>query len=505
MTEPEIAIGIDIGTSPCRVSVWKGTQEGVGRMVFLPISNFPFLMHTLDIKVRPFIATIANKACRSTTAVELLEKFLVKLKFSVEIQVKRPIRKVVFTVPVSFTRLQRTRIERASAWADLDDVELMPQPIAVALFYAQQQLQTSASSLEDMNNERKNIALVFNMDAGYCDVAVIAAEKGKLRIKALRGSPIGREDLLENMICHLLPVSKNIFKKRVHEDREIKLMARIRNTVHEVITQLSSQTSVEFDLEMGDGSKIHKVVEREEFEEVKKEVFEKGERLIIQCLQDAKVDVESINDVIIVGECCNIPRVKNLVTTICKGKELYKGTVNPLNAALRGAAMAGANSLGTGFRNLELLNFHVTLHTIGIRVNGNKFVPVIPRNTSRPAMRSAVFTTIHDYQTEALIVVFEGEGEKAEETHHWGYYIITEIPAATKGVPEITVCLTIDHENWLTVIASVRMHGYEQYDIPVTQATMTFFEEGPLCLCDDSLIRSYGDTAGLVTLFNKEQ
>ncbi|KEH31726.1 hypothetical protein MTR_4g103785 [Medicago truncatula] len=37
MTEPEIAIGIDIGTSPCRVSVWKGTQEGVGRMVFLPI------------------------------------------------------------------------------------------------------------------------------------------------------------------------------------------------------------------------------------------------------------------------------------------------------------------------------------------------------------------------------------------------------------------------------------------------------------------------------------
>ncbi|RHN63389.1 putative Heat shock protein 70 family [Medicago truncatula] len=110
-------------------------------------------MHTLDIKVRPFIAAIANKACRSTTAVELLGKFLVKLKFSVEIRVKIPIRKVVFTVPVSFTRLRRTQIERASAWADLDDVELMPQPIAVALFYAQQQLQTSASSLEDMNKQ----------------------------------------------------------------------------------------------------------------------------------------------------------------------------------------------------------------------------------------------------------------------------------------------------------------------------------------------------------------
>ncbi|RHN63388.1 putative Heat shock protein 70 family [Medicago truncatula] len=115
------------------------------------------------------------------------------------------------------------------------------------------------------------------MDAGYCDVAVIATEKGKLRIKALTGSPIGREDLLENMICHLLPDSKNIFKKRVHTKTEIKLMARVRNTVHELITQLSSQTSVEFDLEMGDGSKIHKVVKREEFDEVNKEVFEKGD------------------------------------------------------------------------------------------------------------------------------------------------------------------------------------------------------------------------------------
>lgn len=90
-------------------------------------------------------------------------------------------------------------------------------------------------------------------------------------------------------------------------------------------------------------------------------------------------------------------------------------------------------------------------------------------------MRSAVFTTIHDYQTEALIVVIEGEGEKAEENHRWENYIITEIPAAPKGVPEITVCLAIDHENWLTVIASVRMHGEQYYDIPVTQANMTFF------------------------------
>lgn len=56
--------------------------------------------------------------------------------------------------------------------------------------------------------------------------------------------------------------------------------------------------------------------------------------------------------------------MENLVTTICKGNKLYKGMVNPLNAALRGAAMAGAISLGTGFKELGVARFscHTSYH-----------------------------------------------------------------------------------------------------------------------------------------------
>ncbi|CAJ2658076.1 unnamed protein product [Trifolium pratense] len=195
--------------------------------------------------------------------------------------------------------------------ADLKVIRLMPQPTAVPLWHVVHQLNSSASSHEDMDNESMKIALIFNMDAGYCDVSVIETKKGKFRIKALTGSSIVGEDLLGNMI------------------------------IHDVINKLSSQTSVEVDLDLGYGLKIHKVVTRKLFEEVNKEVFEKCEKLIIQCLQDAKIEVENINDVIIVGGCCNIPRVKNLVTKICNGKEIYKG-MNPLNDVLCGAAVAGA-------------------------------------------------------------------------------------------------------------------------------------------------------------------
>ncbi|PNX84025.1 heat shock protein 70 kDa [Trifolium pratense] len=122
------------------------------------------------------------------------------------------------------------------------------------------------------------------------------------------------------MMCHLLPDFEEICKRQVHWNSEIISMAFLRSRIHDVITKLSSETSVEVDLDLGYGLKICKVVTRKEFEEVNKEVFEKCEKLIIQCLQDAKIEAENINDVIIVGGCCNIPRAKNLVTKICNGK-----------------------------------------------------------------------------------------------------------------------------------------------------------------------------------------
>jgi heat shock protein 4 len=310
-------------------------------IIFGEGANLPFLMHTVDIKVRPFIDAFMNKLWRTTTPVELLAKFLMELRSLAEAQLNKPIRNVVFSVPVSFSELQKNRIHCACEIANLKVIGLLPLPTAVALWYGVQQLHATPSSHEVMDDESKKIALIFNMDAGYCDVSVIEVEKGKLQVKALTGSTIGGEDLLANMMCYLLPDSEKIFKRHVHWNSDIISMAYLRSRINNVISKLSSQTSVEVNLESIDGLKIQRVVTREEFEEVNKEVFEKCERLIIQCLQDANIEIENINDVIIVGGCCNIPMVKNLVTKICNGKEIYQG-MNPLAAAHCGAAIAGA-------------------------------------------------------------------------------------------------------------------------------------------------------------------
>ncbi|KOM27622.1 hypothetical protein LR48_Vigan442s005800 [Vigna angularis] len=517
-TFSEIAIGIDIGTSQCSVAMWSGsgvellknkgnqkimksfvtfkgnTPSGgvssqlsyedemlsgatifnmkrlIGRVDTDPVvqacKNLPFLVQTLDIGVRPFIAALWNNVWRSTTPEEVLAIFLVELRAMIEAQLKRRIRNVVLTVPVSFSRFQLTRIERACAMAGLHVLRLMPEPTAVALLYAQQQQQSSHDS---MGSGMEKIALIFNMGAGYCDVAVTATAGGVSQIKALAGSTIGGEDLLQNMMRHLLPESENLFRN--HGVSEIKRMGLLRVATQDAIHQLSSQNSVRVDVDLGDDVKICKAVHREEFEEVNRKVFEKCENLIIQCLKDA-------------------PR----------RKELYKG-MHPLEAAVCGAAVEGAVASGINdpLGNLDLLTIQATPLAIGIRADGNKFVPVIPKDTAMPARKELVFTTVHDNQTEALIIVYEGEGEKAEENHLLGYFKIMGIPAAPKGIPEINVCMDINAANVLRVLAGVVMPGSRKPAVPVMEVRMPSVDDGH-GWCAEALNRSYGATLDLVTL-----
>jgi len=160
--------------------------------------------------------------------------FLVELRLTTETHLKRPIRNVVLTVLVSFSRFQLTRLEHACAMAGLHVLRMMPKPTTVALLYGQQQ---HKASQETMGRGSEKVALIFNMGVGYCDVAMTATARRVSEIKFMAGSTISGEDLLQNMTCHLLPDSENIFKN--HRVKEIKSMALLRVATHDAIHQLS--------------------------------------------------------------------------------------------------------------------------------------------------------------------------------------------------------------------------------------------------------------------------
>lgn len=536
---PEIAVGIDIGTSQCSIAVWNGSQVNIlrntrnqkliksfvtfkdevpaggvsnqlaheqemltgeaifnmkrliGRVDTDPVvhasKNLPFLVQTLDIGVRPFIAALVNNAWRSTTPEEVLAIFLVELRLMAETQLKRPVRNVVLTVPVSFSRFQLTRIERACAMAGLHVLRLMPEPTAIALLYAQQQQMTTH---DNMGSGCERLAVIFNMGAGYCDVAVTATAGGVSQIKSLAGSPIGGEDILQNTMRHIAPPSA-------------EASSFLRVATQDAIHRLSDQDNVQIEVDLGNGDKISKVLDRLEFEEVNQKVFGECERLVVQCLRDAKVEVGDIDDVIMVGGCSYIPKVRTILKNVCEKDEIYKG-VNPLEAVVRGAALEGAVTSGIHdpFGSLDLLTIQATALAVGLKANGNKFIPVIPRNTMVPARKDLFFTTVHDNQKEALVIVYEGEGETVEENHLLGYFKIIGIPPSPKGVPEINVCMDIDASNALRVFAAVLMPGSSSPVVPVIEVRMPTVDDGH-GWCAQALNVKYGSTLDLVTLQRK--
>lgn len=549
---PEIAIGIDIGTSQCSVAFWNGSEVEllrnsrnqkimrsyvtfkdeipsggvtnqlsheyemlsgaaifnmkrlIGRVDSDPVvhssKTLPFLVQTLDIGVRPFIAALVNNMWRSTTPEEVLAIFLVELKTLAEVQLKRPVRNVVLTVPVSFSRFQLTRVERACAMAGLQVLRLMPEPTAVALLYAQQQQQ---SVHENMGSGSEKIALIFNMGAGYCDIAVSATAGGVSQIKSLNGSTIGGEDILQNIMYHLLPDMDRLFSK--HGINEIKAIGLLRVATQDAIHMLSSESSVQIDVDLGNGIRVGKVFTREEFEEVNRNVFEKCGALVMQCLHDAKVETVDVNDVILVGGCSNIPVIRNIVLGICKRGEIYT-EMNLLEAAVCGAALEGAVASGISdpFGNLDLLTIQATPLSIGIRANGNSFIPIIHQNTTMPARKELTFTTVHDNQSEALIVVYEGNEKTVENNYLLGYFKIIGIPLAPKGVPEINVCMDIDASNVLRVLAGVIMPRSQNPANLFMEVRMPTVDDGH-GWCADALQRAHGSSLDLITVQNKIQ
>ncbi|KAI3979760.1 hypothetical protein MKX01_013855 [Papaver californicum] len=62
-------------------------------------------------------------------------------------------------------------------------------------------------------------------------------------------------------------------------------------------------------------------------------------------MNDAKVHVGDISDVILVGGCSYIPKIRSLVLGLCNKEEPYVG-MNPLEAVVCGAVLVGAVASG---------------------------------------------------------------------------------------------------------------------------------------------------------------
>ena len=158
-----------------------------------------------------------------------------------------------------------------------------------------------------------------------------------------------------------------------------------------------------------------------------------------------------------VGGQTRMPKVQEVVKNFF-GKEPRRD-VNPDEAVASGAAIQGG-VLGGDVKNVLLLD--VTPLSLGIETLGGVMTKLIEKNTTIPTKAAQTFSTAEDNQTAVTVHVLQGEREVAGANKSLGRFDLSDIPPASRGVPQIEVTFDIDANGILNVSAKDKATGKEQ-------------------------------------------
>jgi molecular chaperone DnaK len=255
------------------------------------------------------------------------------------------------------------------------------------------------------------------------------------------------------------------FKKDQGIDLRSDRMAlqRLKESAEKAKIELSStqQTEINLPFITADASGPKHLVltlTRSKLEQLVGDLVEKTVGPVKQCLADAGVSADKVDEIVLVGGMTRMPLVVETVKKLF-GKEPHKG-VNPDEVVAVGAAIQ-AGVLKGEVKDVLLLD--VTPLSLGIETLGGVATKLIERNSTIPTSKSQVFTTAADGQTQVEIHVVQGERELAADNKSLARFILDGIPPAPRGVPQVEVSFDIDANGIVNVKARDKATSKEQH------------------------------------------
>ena len=478
-------IGIDLGTTNSVVAVMEGgeptvitTQEGgrltpsvvgftkngerlVGQLakrqaVSNPERTISSIKRHMGTK---YTVTIDGK---DYTPEQISAMILEKMKGDAERYLGEKVTEAVITVPAYFNDSQRQATKDAGRIAGLDVKRIINEPTAAALAYG-------------IDKSDDKTVLVYDLGGGTFDVSILELGDGVFEVKSTTGDThLGGDDFDHRIMDWMT----DEFKKQNGIDLTGDKMAmqRIREAAEKAKIELSSMMTTNINLPFitaGANGPQHLDMDltRAKFDSMTSDLVDRTIQCVHTALSDAKMTVNDIDKILLVGGSSRIPAVQEAIKRVL-GKEPAHG-VNPDECVAVGAAIQ-AGVLAGDVKDVLLLD--VTPLSLGIETMGGVFTRIIDRNTTIPTSKKQIFSTATDNQPSVDIHVLQGEREMAADNKTLGRFELSGIPAAPRGVPQIEVAFDID-ANGIVNVSAKDLGTVKEQKITITSSGSLSKEE----------------------------
>jgi molecular chaperone DnaK len=397
-----------------------------------------------------------------------------------------PIANAVITVPYYFNDVRRKATQDAGRIAGLNVIDIINEPTAATLAYAWEKMELGRT---DIDQKEKTI-LVYDLGGGTFDVTVVRYTPTNFRVLATDGDVmLGGLDWSRRLVDH---VAEQFVKKFGSDPRDDPhSMQALARDCEDAKRALSTRAQAPVNA-YHQGKSMTVSLTRGDFERMTADLMQRTRDTTELVLQQAGVEPEGLDDVILVGGSTHMPVVQTMLTEVCR--RMPTRDVRPEEAVARGAAIhaailearltGGESRMSKAVINRlrAVTTSDVNSHSLGVKVTDpnertRKINHImIPKNTSIPFEKTQRFVTNSDNQQRIHVSVLEGDAIDPAACEQIGDFRIYDLPAGLpKGSP-VEVTYRYDSSGRIHVSAR-ELVGNKEAATEIVRASMASNED----------------------------